>query len=67
MPTTVAFGGFVDLALGQSFCLHLSVDLGVNVGRVERDVHKPGADGVDVHSGSRQVRGCGMSTMSLET
>jgi hypothetical protein len=60
-PTSVAFGWVDDLALGQSFRLHLQIDLGINVRRVERDVAKPATDGVNVHSGAKQVCRRGMA------
>jgi hypothetical protein len=59
-PTSVGFGGFNDLTLGQSFCLHLQVDLCINVGGVERDVSEPCTDSINVHPGPKQVCGRGM-------
>ena len=37
--------------------LHRQIDLGVNVGRADRHMPKPGADGVDVHSCKDQMTG----------
>ncbi len=35
--------------------LQRQVDLGIDVGRADRDVSEPGADSVDVHAGEDQV------------
>ena len=50
-----------DLALRQRLGLHFQIDFGVNIGRVERDMPEPGADGIDVHASAEQVRGRGMA------
>ena len=41
-----------DLARAQCLGLHLEIDLRVDVGRVDRDVAKPGANRVDVDAGT---------------
>ena len=50
-----------DFALCQGLGLHLQIDFDVNVGRVERDMPEPGADGVDINASAKQVRDRGMS------
>ena len=49
--------GFGDLTLCQSLGFHLQIDFRVDVGRVERNMAEPRANGVDVHAGAEQVRG----------
>ena len=46
-----------DFAERNGVGLHRQVDLGVNVGRADRHMPKPGADGVDVHSCKDQMTG----------
>ena len=48
------------LAPCQGLGFHLQIDFDVNVGRIERDMPEPGANGIDVDAGAEQVRGCGM-------
>ena len=48
--------GIGDLAFCQSLSLHLQVDLGIDVGRVQRNMAEPGANRVNVHAGAEQVR-----------
>jgi hypothetical protein len=50
-----------NFALGQSLGFHLQIHFCINVGRVDRHMPEPGADGVDVHAGTEQVSGRGMS------
>ena len=45
----------------------VQIDFGIDVGGIDGDVSEPGADGVDVHAGAQQVRGCCVSTMYPET
>src|SRR5258708_39095232 len=44
-----------DLAMSESLGLHLQVHLGVDVRCGQRDVGKPGANRVDVDTGSQQM------------
>ena len=46
-----------DFAERNGVGLHRQVYLGINVGRADRHMPKPGADGVDVHSCKDQVTG----------
>ena len=46
-----------DFAERHSVGLQRQVDLGINVGRADRHMPKPGADGVDVHSCKDQMTG----------
>lgn len=42
-------------AVGEGLGFQFQIDLGIDVGRVERDVPQPGADRVDVHSSPEEV------------
>src|SRR5712691_8866422 len=50
-----------NFTLGQGLGFHLQIDFCVDVGRVERNMPEPDANGVDVHAGAEQVCGRGMS------
>lgn len=41
----------------ENLCLSLKINFGVDVGRVDRNVAQPGADGVDIDSGAKEVGG----------
>ena len=47
----------VDGARLQGLGLHLQIDLGVSVGRLEGDVAEPRTNRVDVHSGTKEMHG----------
>ena len=49
------------LTVRESLCLHLQVDLGVNIGGVDRDMPKPIADRVHVDSRFQQMHSRSMS------
>ena len=55
------------LALRKRSRLAHEVDFGVDVGRVERCMPKPGPHGVDVDAGIEQMRGRGVTPISLKT
>lgn len=40
----------------QNLSFLLEIDLHIDVGRVDRDVSEPGADGVDIDSGTKKMR-----------
>jgi len=40
----------------RALALHLQVDLGIDVGRVQRNMAEPGTNRVNVHAGAEQVR-----------
>jgi hypothetical protein len=44
-----------DRAFLEGLRFGRQIDLGINVGRVDRDVPQPRADGVDVDAGAQQV------------
>lgn len=46
-----------DRARRQSLGLHLEIDFGISIGRGERDVTEPRADGVGVHARAEEVYG----------
>ena len=48
---------WADFAECHGVGLQRQVDLGINVGRADRHMPKPGADGVDVHPGKDQMTG----------
>ena len=50
-----------DLTVRESLCFHFQVDLGVDIGCVDRDVPKPIADRIDVDSRFQQMHSRGMS------
>ena len=46
-----------NLAFCQSLGLPLQIDFCIDVGRVQRNMAEPRANGVEVHAGAEQVRG----------
>ena len=60
-PAPFRFVCVGNLAFGQSPGFHLEIDFCIDVGRVERNMAEPSANGVDVHAGTEQVRGRGMA------
>ena len=46
--------------MSQHLGLTFEIDVGINVGGVDRDVAEPGTDGVDVHAGAEQMCGRGV-------
>ena len=44
-----------NIAECQGLCFQLEIDLGVYIGRVDRDVAKPGADGVYIDASVNQM------------
>lgn len=61
VPTSNRLTVVTDVALSQRVGLHLEVDLGVNIGGVQRSVPKPPPDRVDVNAGTKQMAGCCMA------
>ena len=53
-----------DIAMSQCLGLHLQVHFGVDMGRIQRRVSQPAADGVDIHTSSQQMDGACVSAMS---
>jgi hypothetical protein len=51
----------------ENLCFSLKINFGVDVGRVDRNVTQPGADGVDIDSGAKEVGSRRMAAMSLGT
>jgi hypothetical protein len=45
----------------------LKIRFGVDVGGVDGDMAQPGADGIDIDSGAKQMGGRRMASMSLKT
>ena len=41
--------------MGQGLCLHLQINLGIDVRGINRDVAEPSTDRVDVDAGSEEV------------
>jgi hypothetical protein len=65
-PVGLLLVGF-DLTCRERFGLHLHIDLGINVGRIEGDVAEPSTDRVDVNSRAKKMsRGC-VAAMYPET
>src|SRR5712691_6941142 len=60
---TPAFSGLAYrwFAMREGLGLHLQIDFGIDIGRVERDMSQPSADRVDVHSRSEEVDGRGVT------
>lgn len=46
---------FGYLALGQRLCLHLQIDLGIDVGSTQRDMAQPAAYRVDINASPQQM------------
>jgi hypothetical protein len=46
-----------DIAMSQCLGLHLQIHFGVDMGRIQRHVPQPAADGVDIHTRSQQMDG----------
>jgi hypothetical protein len=59
-PEGLSFVGF-DLTCRERFGLHLHIDLGINVGRIEGDVAEPSTDRVDVNSRAKKMSRCCMT------
>ena len=59
-PVPLRLACIGNFALGQSLGFRLQINFCVDVGRVERNMPEPGANGVDVHAGAEQVCGRGM-------
>ena len=57
----------LDLALHKCLGLHLQIDLRIHVGRVDGHMAQPRSNGVDVHTGSKQMGRGRVPPMSLET
>ena len=51
------------LATREGLSFHLQVNLGIDMGRVERHVPEPRADGIDIYPGTEEMYGCGMPIM----
>ena len=52
-----------DIAFCQSLGLHLQVELGIDVGGVDRGMPQPRPDRVDIHAGTQEKDRSGMATM----
>ena len=49
-----------DLAMLKGLVLHLKINLGVDVGRIERDMAEPSTNGIDVDPRPQEVDRCRM-------
>jgi hypothetical protein len=47
--------------VSECFGLHFKIDLGIDMGRIERNVTQPGADRVNVYAGTQEVHRCGVA------
>ena len=52
-PVAVLSAGFADVAFRERPGFHLQVDLGVNIGCVNRDMSQPRPNRVDVDTGTQ--------------
>jgi hypothetical protein len=67
LPDRRASRVWQDRAFLEGLRLGRQINLGVDIGRVDRDVPQPCTDGVDVDAGAQQVRRGRVPTMSVPT
>lgn len=49
--------GIAGVTRGQRLGFHLQINFGIDVGRIDGDVAEPRADGIDVHTGAKEMSG----------
>ena len=66
MPTPLDPAATVRIHALESLRLHLKVDLRVYIGRLQRNMTQPRADGVDVDAATKQMNGACVPAISVE-
>jgi hypothetical protein len=56
-PVAVLLAGFADVAFRECASFHLQVDLGIDIGCVDRNMSQPRPNGVDIDTGAQQMNG----------